>query len=226
MLRNLLRFLLLSICLILVACSHSSSSTTAPSNTGPITVNKDYLILPTPLGTTHIPGSSIKVYEFFSYGCPWCFKFEPFVEKWQATLPADVSFERVPVAFEQGWDVYAKAYYTARDLGVEGKLTPLIFAAIQQQNIDLTDPAKLEQFFVQNGVSQSDFDSTFNFTPGIAAQMMHGDELIKEFGIYEIPTFVIDGKYITSVRMTNGDNARFIQVINYLIDLDRKGTQS
>lgn len=225
MLRYFFRFLLLSACLILVACSQSSTSTTAPTTSGPITVNKDYLVLQTPLGPSRIPGSKIKVYEFFSYGCPWCMKFEPYIEKWVAAAPPDVDFEKVPVAFEQGWDVYAKAYYTARDLGVENKMTPLIFAAIQQQGIDLTDPTKLQQFFVQNGVSQSDFDSTFNFTPGIAAQMMHGDELIKQFGIYEIPTVVVDGKYITSVRMTNGDNQRFIQVIQFLVDQERNSAQ-
>lgn len=225
MLRNFFRLLLLSVCLILVACSQSSTSTTAPTTSGPITVNKDYLVLQTPLGPSHIPGTKIKVYEFFSYGCPWCMKFEPYIANWAASAPADVDFEKVPVAFEQGWDVYAKAYYTARDLGVDKKMTPLIFAAIQQQGLDLTDPTKLEQFFVQNGVSQSDFESTFNFTPGIAAQMMHGDALIKQFGIYEIPTVVVDGKYITSVRMTNGDNQRFIQVIDYLVNLERKGAQ-
>src|SRR5664279_1591464 len=44
------------------------------------------------------PGK-IEVLEFFSYACPHCNAFEPQLEAWAKTLPADVALRRVPVPF-------------------------------------------------------------------------------------------------------------------------------
>lgn len=191
----------------------------------PITAGKEYQIIPPAAanapGVTAPPKGKIQVLEFFSYGCPWCFKFEPFLEAWLAQKPADVAFDRVPVVFEQNWDVYARAYYTAKDLGVVDKITPAIFNAIQMQGADLSNAATLSQFFVTQGVAAKDFDSAYNFSPGIDAQLMRSDNLMRAYGIVEIPTLVIDGKYRTSVRMTGGDNKRLLQVVDYLIAQER-----
>jgi thiol:disulfide interchange protein DsbA len=32
----------------------------------------------------------VEVIEFFWYGCPHCYKFEPEIEAWKATLPENV----------------------------------------------------------------------------------------------------------------------------------------
>jgi thiol:disulfide interchange protein DsbA len=84
---------------------------------------KDYkLVTPNMATVTNIiPAGKVQVIEFFSYGCPWCYRLEPYLEKWLAHKPANVDFRRVPVVFESGWDTYAKAYYTAKALDVETK---------------------------------------------------------------------------------------------------------
>ena len=43
----------------------------------------------------------IEVVEFFWYSCPHCNAFEPKLNAWLRTMPADVSFRRVPVAFRR-----------------------------------------------------------------------------------------------------------------------------
>ena len=58
-----------------------------------------------------------RVIEFFSYGCPHCYRFEPFVQAWLKTKPEDVSVLRVPVAFHDEWKFYAQAYYVAATPG-------------------------------------------------------------------------------------------------------------
>lgn len=167
---------------------------------------------------------NVQVVEFFSYGCPACFHFEPTLEKWLATKPQNVTFERIPVQFEPGWDVLAQAYYTAKNLNVVDKMTPVIFNAIHVQGQNLTNEATLEQLFVKEGVSKEDFTSAFHFAPGIDAQILRGDSLMRSYNIYEIPTIVIDGKYKTNIRMTNGDANRMLQVVNYLIKKEQTGT--
>ena len=46
-------------------------------------------------------GGKIDVIEFFWYGCPHCNAFEPTLEAWLKTLPPDVAFRRVPIAFSE-----------------------------------------------------------------------------------------------------------------------------
>ena len=53
------------------------------------------------------------VYEFFGYKCPHCSSFQTFMNPWHKKLPKNVKLVRVPVVFQPGWDILAKAYYTA-----------------------------------------------------------------------------------------------------------------
>src|SRR5207302_1422267 len=47
---------------------------------------------------TDSPGK-IEVIEFFSYMCPHCKEFYPLVSTWEAKLPKNVVFRRVPAGF-------------------------------------------------------------------------------------------------------------------------------
>lgn len=195
--------------------------TFAADATPTIVAGKNYQVVPVVAGMPMPPKGKIEVVEFFSYGCPACNHFEPDLEAWLAKKPNDVVFERIPVTFESGWDILARAYYTAKALGVAEKLSPAIFTAIQSQGMDLTNPDILAQFFVSHGVSKKDFDSTYNFSPGIDAQVMRGDNLMRAYGIYQVPTVVVDGKFVTNPVIAGGDSKGMLQVIDYLIAQER-----
>ncbi len=62
----------------------------APSATG-------YEIISPAQPTQH--ADKIEVIEFFWYGCPHCYHFEPTLEKWLKNLPKNVEFIRQPAAF-------------------------------------------------------------------------------------------------------------------------------
>ena len=186
--------------------------TTAKTNFIP---GKDYEVISESFAPP-IPGAAIKVAEFFNYGCPACNHFEPELEKWLNKKPANVGFERVPVVFEPGWDILAKAYFVANTLGVEKQLTPAIFAAIHQKGINLADPATLEQFFIGHGVSKADFESAINFSPGIDAQLLRSDNLMRTYKVVVIPTVVINGRYKVNPSLA-GNSERMLAIIDYLI---------
>ena len=59
----------------------------------------------------------IEVIEFFWYGCPHCYQFEPMLETWIKKLPPDVNFRRVPVAFREPFVEHQKIFYTLEALG-------------------------------------------------------------------------------------------------------------
>ena len=74
----------------------------------------------------------IEVVEFFWYGCPSCFEFEPIVNRWEAQMPANVRLVRAPVSWNQAHEIHAKLYYTAEALVRTGDLEngPAFHAAV------------------------------------------------------------------------------------------------
>ena len=100
----------------------------ASAGAAEVTEGKDYARLknPQPVET----GKKIEVIEFFSYGCPHCSDLEPILHAWVEKLPSDVQFRRVPVVFQQRWEVLAKIYYTLDAMGAEMRLSPEVFKAI------------------------------------------------------------------------------------------------
>ena len=60
----------------------------------------------------------IDVVEFFWYGCPHCNAFEPTLDAWAKTLPADVAFRRVPVASsEEPFAAHQRIFYALESDG-------------------------------------------------------------------------------------------------------------
>jgi len=207
----------------LVACGkiHHGSTTVSPEN---FQAGKDYQLV---LNSTIVPLASAKdtveVKEFFSYACSACYHFEPALEKWLAEKPVYVKFERVPITFQPTWRSLARAFYIAKMLGVEKQLTPAIFKSIHVDKQDLSDPALQEAFFIKHGVTQQAFESMASFSPGIDAQLLRSDTLMREEKILAAPTLVVDNRYKVDPSLVGGDPARFLQVTDYLIEKVRKG---
>lgn len=178
---------------------------------------KDFTVLTTTKPVITVPSNKISVVEFFSYACPHCANLEPTIDHWLKTKPANTDFTRVPVVFRPSWVVFAKAYYTAHALGIDGKITPQLFAAIHQKNENLASPEAMEKFFVAQGVSKKDFDSAFNYSPAIDAKLGQGDQLARDMRISQVPTIVVAGRYVTTAGMAKGNNQRMMDIVNFLI---------
>lgn len=159
------------------------------------------------------------VTEFFSYGCPWCYKLEAPLEAWKKTLSTTVTFSRVPVVFEPGWDMYAKAYYTAKTLNILDKVTPALFEAIQEKRQSLKTASQMITFFVSQGVKENIAKSAFTTSPAIDAQVKQGMQLMQAFAINAVPTLIINNTYRVDLPMAQGDLTRFFQIADYLLTL-------
>ena len=73
------------------------------------------------------PPGKIEVLEFFSYACPHCNAFEPTIEAWAKTLPADVVLRRVPVPFLMNYDNFQHTYYALETIGAVDAMQMKIF---------------------------------------------------------------------------------------------------
>lgn len=159
----------------------------------------------------------IRVYEFFNYECPWCFRFEDKLEPWLKNKPKDVQFTRVPVSFNKIMRDYSKVFYVAKALKVEDKVTRPLFSAIHKDGKDLSNPKALAAFFAQYGVNAEAFDSAYRYSMSIDAQIKQAEEKTVQFQIYGVPAMVVDGVYRTDSRMNQGDGQRMLAVVDFLI---------
>jgi len=215
--KKLLYGLILFLLLPVAACN-ATDDPNAPFKEG-----KDYEVIAPNADIPAPPIGKIEVAEFFSYGCPACNHLEPDLEKWLAnSKPKDVVFTRYHMTFEPGWNILARAFYTAKILGVENKITPDMFNAIHVQGMDMTDEKVVTQFFVDHGVKKQDFTATYNFLPRIDGLVIRGTNLMQAYGIVVVPTIVIDGKYRTNPLLVDGNNQRLLQIVDYLIAKERQ----
>ena len=102
---------------------------------GPVE-GRDFVRLGTPVAVPS--GGKIDVIEFFSYGCPHCYSFEPMLDQWIKRLPADVAFRRIPATFNAPFEGYARLFYALEAQGLADTLHKRVFAAIhvQRQRLD------------------------------------------------------------------------------------------
>jgi len=156
-------------------------------------------IKPVPVET----GKKIEVIEFFSYSCPHCGEFEPSLQDWVKTLPPDVSFRRIPVMFFPQWTETAKVYYTLEGLGEESKLSPEVFAAIHVKRLALYDPPKFFDWAASKGLDRKKVEDLYNsFT--MSGRINRAKQLAQTYNIQEVPTMIIDGKFVTSPGKAGG----------------------
>lgn len=179
--------------------------------------DKDYTVINNTGNLVARKHDKITVYEFFNYGCPWCYQLDPYVEKWLKHKPSNVIFERIPVQFNEVWTLYAKAYYVANVLGIEKTLTPAIFSALHADQLPISTPADLERFFVPKYTTKQQFDNAFNFSPGIDQDMHQGQVLMRQYGIFSVPTIIVAAKYKTDNVMAKGSGQRLMNIIKFLI---------
>jgi thiol:disulfide interchange protein DsbA len=173
----------------------------------------------TPAQPTH-DTTKVEVIEFFWYGCPHCYDFEPLLNKWKETLPKNVEFIRQPAAFNETWTKHAKAYYTAEALGVADKLHADFFEAIQKKGEDLETEEQLAKFFVAHGVKEADFHEAYNSFP-VDAKIRQAGAMAARYGITGVPAIIINGKYKTNGKLA-GSHEKMIEVMNKLIAQESK----
>ncbi|EHL31894.1 thiol:disulfide interchange protein DsbA/DsbL [Legionella drancourtii] len=176
---------------------------------------KDYQIVANPQAIANKSKTPL-IQEFFSYGCPWCYKIETPLHAWVNSMGKSVQFERIPVVFKPSWELYAKAYYTAKTLALSDKLNPLLFKAIQVERTPLESKQTMINFFVTQGVDREIAKSAFENSPTIEMKVQTGMALMATYQISAVPAFVINNKYKTDLQLA-GSPERLLEILAYLV---------
>lgn len=187
----------------------------APAQADQVPVAGENYQLVSPPQPTH-SGNKIEVLELFWYGCPHCFHFEPYLLKWLANKPADVEFRRMPAVFAKTWVPAARAFYTAKALGILHKVHEDIFNAIHVKDEQLMTEAEWAKFFEAHGVDKATFEKTYE-SFAVDAKVKQAAYMTRQYGITGVPSIVVNGKYYTSGGMT-GSYPQMLKVVDYLVD--------
>lgn len=173
----------------------------------------EYERLKSPVSTSD--PDKVVVTEMFWYGCPHCYRFEPYIEKWKQTMPEGVSFELVPSVLNASWMEHARTYFALQAMGATDKVHNKFFAAIHLQNKRLNSLDTIAAFVAGLGVDEKEFRDHYHSFP-VDTQVRKSRQKEKKYGHGGVPAIIVNGKYRTSGSMA-GSNARMIQVIDYLV---------
>lgn len=199
--------------LLLFAVSTLSFAEQAAPPQGP-----GYQTLSTPQPTQD--KTKVEVIEFFWYGCPHCYAFEPQLNQWLKSLPKNVTFIRQPAAFNDVWGKHAKAYFVAEALSMVDKVHADFFDAIQNKKQLLDTEEELAKFFAAHGAKETAFHEAYN-SFGVDTKLRQAKTMGGRYGITGVPTVIVNGKYVTSGPLA-GSHENMIKVINQLIEQESK----
>jgi protein dithiol oxidoreductase (disulfide-forming) len=171
----------------------------------------DYRILPVaqPVETK----GKVEVIEFFWYGCPHCYDFEPELSAWVKRQPKDVAFRRVPVAFRDDFLPHSQLFYALEAMGKGDALNEKVMYAIHKENKRLLTETEIADWVASQGVDRNTF--------AVVSKARAARQLAEAYRIDGVPTIVMQGKYVTSPSIA-GSKAKAIAVMDYLEEKIRK----
>ncbi len=185
----------------------------APSYAQDFQEGKQYVRLKNPMPTE--TGKKIEVIEFFSYGCPHCADFEPILEGWLKSIPADVEFRRIPVLFQERWIALARVYYTLDALGEAKRLSPDVFTAIHGKGINLSSDKVFFDWAASQGLDRKKVEDMYN-SFAINGKVNRAKQLAREYEVTSVPLIIVDGKYMTNVSLI-GSHEKMPEAMNALV---------
>ena len=157
----------------------------------------------------------VVVTEMFWYGCPHCFRLEPYMDQWDKTKPDGVVLEKVPSVLNPSWIEHARAFYALQMMGENDKVHKKLFDALHLQHKRLNNVDALASFVADLGVDEKQFRDNYHSFP-VDTMIRKSRQKERKFGHSGVPAIIVNGKYRTSASMA-GSNAQVIEVVNFLV---------
>ncbi len=197
----------------LIACFVLGLVASGASAQSAFVAGNDYQLINPPVDTGQ--PDKVIVTEMFWYGCPHCFRFEPYVEKWSANLPEGVIFEQVPSALNPRWTEHARAYYSFQLMGALDKVHKEFFDALHVKRQRLLSLDTIAEFVAEQGLDEEAFRKHY-FSFPVETQIRRNVAREKRYGHRGVPAIIVNGKYLVSASLA-GSNERMIEIMNHLV---------
>lgn len=182
-----------------------------------------YTVLPAPVNTKD--ANKIEVLEAFWYGCSHCFRFEPLIANWEATVAADVDFVRFPAMWNELMKIHAQVYYAAEALDALDTLHEPVFNAINVEGNRMQTEAQIGDLFAKHGVAQADFEKAFN-SFAVRTKVNQAEKRMQDYQIRSTPNMIVNGKYLVTTGEAVLTQDDMLQVVDFLVEKERLAKSS
>jgi len=166
------------------------------------------------------------VVEVFSYACPHCAHFQPYVDELKSKLPANAQFVLLPAVFNAQWEPFARAFYAAQALGLVDKTHQALFDALHRDHQALGSLPALAKWYAGYGADEGNFLSTASSFV-VEAKMARGNDLVRDYKVEGTPTLIINGKYRVAMNTERSIGpAETVQLALYLVQQESAANKS
>jgi protein dithiol oxidoreductase (disulfide-forming) len=177
------------------------------------------------------PPGIVEVTEVFSYGCIYCNRAIPLMEKIKKSLPANARLGYLPASFNsaESWPMFQRVYYTAAALNLLPKMHDAVYSGVWSSGelavVDasgrglkspqptLEDAAKF--FAKKAGIKPEQFLATAK-SFSVETNCRRADQLVKHYKIDGTPSLVVNGHYRVNMSGVKSE-AELIDLLNWLV---------
>ena len=146
--------------------------------------------------------------EYFSYYCPTCRAYEPYLNQFKKVLPTGVKLEKTHVDFmgHTSADIQfmlSKAHIIAEKTAVDKKFAAAVFKYLQTDRKKFSSENDIRKIFIASGGDGAKYDrgmKSFSIVSQAKRNKKVQDKLSKARQLTAVPTMVVNGKYLINSK--------------------------
>ena len=167
--------------------------------------------------------------EYFSYYCPSCRAYEPYLKEFKKVLPSGAKFAKTHVDFMRQTTpeiqfMLSKALIIAEKTGIAKKFSPAVFKYLQTDRATINSEKDVRNIFVLSGGDGAKFDNgmkSFSIVSQAKRNKKTQDKLSKARQLTAVPTMIVNGKYLINAKELDSKTffADYTALVAYLFTL-------
>lgn len=161
-----------------------------------------------------------QVIEFFGYYCPACYGVEANLNEWKKSN-RHIQVEQIPYSggVHKKHERMVKAYYISEELGIKDKLHNRLFKYHIDENKYFASNEDVRDFFTEFGITSQQYEKANN-SLNVLMKVNRAKKLSEKVGIQRIPSFVINGEWLTDPSMHKDFGNKLFSEITTLLEKD------
>jgi len=173
--------------------------------------------------------STPELTEYFSYYCPTCRAYEPYLDGFKKVMPKQAKFNKVHVDFmgHTSADIQfmlSKALIIAEKTAIDKQFSSAVFKYLQTDKATITDEKDIRNIFVLSGGDGKKFDQgmkNFSVIGQAKKEKKIQDDLSEKRYLTSVPAMVVNGKYLIDSKSLDRNNffAEYNELVAYLFSL-------
>jgi thiol:disulfide interchange protein DsbA len=173
--------------------------------------------------------SAPELSEYFSYYCPTCRAYEPYLSGFKKVMPEKATFNKVHVDFMGNTStevqfMLSKALIIAEKTSIDNKFSSAVFKYLQTDRATINNEKDIRNIFILSGGDAKKFDKgmkNFSIIGQAKREKKIQDKLSKNRQLTSVPAMVVNGKYLIESKSLDRNNffAEYNELIAYLFTL-------